>query len=513
MCGISGIIGNQDESVINTMLDKIKRRGDSLPHYDKINNALLGSVHLKIVDHNNGGQPIYNEDKTLAIVFNGEIYNYLELKKNLVDKRHVFNTICDTEVLIHLYEEYQEDMLQYLDGMFAFLIFDSKNNSFFAARDYFGVKPFFYCWNQGIFYFSSEMKSFSEIPTNEIQELRPAHYIKDGFVNRFYNYSLEIKEIPFAEAKKKVSELVDTAIKKRVQTTLPIGVFFSGGIDSTITLLLCKKYHSNVTALILGDDNAEDVKFAKKVCNEFNIQFQQRGFDKEKLFQSIPQVIYSIESFEPNPVRGSVLSCLLGELAHEMKLKVVLCGEGSDEIFGGYGDFIFIEDEREFQNLSLNLLNDLYRTQLLRVDKTAMAFEVEVREPFLDKHLVEFAMSLPLNFKVNCFPNGKKTTKYILREAFKNILPQYIYERPKMTLMEGAGAGSVDRGKGMFFEHANSMMSDEEFENIRNVFSDYSIRDKEEAYYFKLFNQYFPKAKFASKRTFNAQKEILQNEN
>jgi len=513
MCGIAGIIGNQDEAVIKIMLDKIKHRGDSLARFDKLNNSILGCVHLKIVDPNNGGQPIYNEDKTVAVVFNGEIYNYLELKKSLTDKGHTFKTICDTEVLVHLYEEYQEDMLQYLDGMFAFLIFDSKTNSFLAARDYFGVKPFFYCWNKGVFYFASEMKSFGEIATNEIQELRPAHYIKDGFVNRFYNYSLQIKEIPFTEAKSKVFELVDSAVKKRVQSVLPIGVFFSGGIDSTITLLLCKKYHSNVTALILGDENAEDVKFAKRVCTEFNIQYKHRSFTKEELFQNISQVIYSIESFEPNPVRGSVLSYLLGELAHQLNLKIVICGEGSDEIFGGYGDFISIENENDFQTLSSNLLNDLYRTQLLRVDKTAMAFGVEVREPFLDKHLVEFAMSLTLNYKVNCFPSGKKTTKYILREAFNEILPKYIYERPKMTLIEGAGAGRVDRGKGMFFEHASALMNDKEFERIKEDFPYYTLMDKEEAYYFKIFNQYFSKAKFAEKRTFNAQKEIIQNEN
>lgn len=512
MCGIAGIINITNGIEINSMLNKIKHRGDTSTRYEKNGNALLGCVRLNIVDEKNGDQPMYNEDKTIAVVFNGEIYNYLELQTCLKEKGHILTTNCDTEVLVHLYEEYEEGMLQYLDGMFAFLIYNSKTNSFFGARDYFGVKPFFYCWNNGAFYFSSEIKSLTFLNTREICELCPAQYIKDGFLNSYYHLKQQIQHTSFQTAKIKIRELVEQAIKKRVQTDLPIGVFFSGGIDSTITLLLAKIYHPNVIALILGESNAEDVKYAKAVCNEFNIHFVHRDFKKEELFDIIPTIIYTIESFEPNPVRGSILSYLLGNLAHKLNLKIVLCGEGSDEIFGGYGDFINIDDETEFQKLSADLLSDLYRTQLLRVDKTAMAFEVEVREPFLDKHLVEFAMSLPLNFKVNFFNNGVKTTKYILREAFRDLLPKYIYERPKMTLMEGAGAGSVDRGKGIFFEHANSIMNHNEFERIKFKFSNYYIRDKEEAYYFKIFYSFFPKAKFAMKRTFNAQKEITKDE-
>jgi asparagine synthase (glutamine-hydrolysing) len=225
--------------------------------------------------------------------------------------------------------------------------------------------------------------------------------------------------------------------------------------------------------------------------------------------QRISDVIDIIETFEPNPIRGSLLSIKLAELAHDLGFKVVLCGEGCDEIFAGYGDFLFIEDKNEFQSKITTLLSDLYRTQLLRVDKTAMKYAVEVREPFLDRKLVEYVLNIHPNFKVAINKNGDLTTKYILREAFKDVLPDYIYLREKMTLMEGAGIGGVEKGKGLLYEYANSHLTDTEFKTLSNSFPGYNLKDKEETYCFKIFNQKYSKATFAKFRVINAQKEII----
>lgn len=509
MCGIAGIIGSTNQVEIQLMLEPIKSRGEKKPVYKKIGNSILGNVLLEILDSDNGAQPIFNKEKTIAIVLNGEIYNYKELRSTLIEKDYVFVSDSDTEVILYLYEEYKDKLLDYLDGMFAFLIYDLKKDSYFAARDHFGIKPFYYCNNNDNFYFSSELKSFLKIGCKNFNELKPGYYIRDGKLTKWYDGLENIiinQNIDFNIAKNKIKKLITSAVKKRVATNHPIVVFFSGGIDSVIVLKLAIQFHNDVLALIIGHDDAEDVTHAIKYCNEHNIKYKQIDFKNIDLLNSIPNVIHRIETFEPNPVRGATLSYLLSKEANKLRYKIALCGEGSDEIFAGYGDFLIIDDD-EFHDYQIKLIKDLHRTQLLRVDKTAMGYSLEVRVPFLDKELTEFVLSLPQNFKVGII-NNKEMTKFILREAFKDDLPKYIYERKKMTLMKGAGAGKVNRGSGIFHENAEKNISDSEFINIKNSYPTYNIQDKETAFYFNIFREHYQYAKFSRKRTVNALIEI-----
>ena len=514
MCGIAAIINPtpRGKTEIEFMLKKIEHRGDNAPIQIQLGNSLLGSVRLKIVDRENGTQPFFNKSRTVGVVFNGEIYNFKKLKSELESKGHRFVSDCDTEVLVHLYEEYGTDFLLLLEGMFSFLLYDSVKNKFFGARDFFGVKPFFFCRKEKTIYISSEMKSFIDLAVESFEELKPGNYITNEGIFEYYRIeNPSWIQDSTASIALKVRELVEDAVKKRVQTDLPIATYLSGGIDSSIIHMLCCKYHSDVTALIIGQDSAEDVIYAKRLCKDFNFKFYHFNAITEYLLQNIPEIIYSIETFEPNPVRGSLLSIKLAEIAREKGFKIVLCGEGSDEIFGGYGDFLFLNDEGEFQKEIFNLLNDLYRTQLLRIDKTAMRFAVEVREPFLDRSLVELALNIHPSLKVNLNSKGEITTKFILREAFKDLLPDYIYFREKMTLMQGAGIGGVEKNKGLLFHHADTNLSDTEFKTISEKYSNFKLRDKEDAYCFKFFYSQYSRAKFAQKRVFNAQKEILKN--
>ena len=513
MCGIAAIINPtlMGFTEMEHMLKQIEHRGDTAPSYVQLGNSILGSVRLKIVDRPKGIQPFLNKNKTIGIVFNGEIYNFKDLKLQLEAKGHCFITDSDTEVLLHLYEEYETNFLHQLEGMFSFIIYDFRKNSFFGARDFFGVKPFFYCQNNDSIYVSSEMKSFIGLNVETFDELKPGHFITNNGVAEYYKIpDTKWNTDSFESIKKNVRELIEIGVKKRVQTDLPIANFLSGGLDSTIVHLLCCKHHPDVTALIVGDDSGEDVIYAKRFCNELNLKFHHIKSSNESMSQSISDIIYTIETFEPNPIRGSLLSIKLAELAHNLGFKVVLCGEGCDEIFGGYGDFLFLNDENEFQTKILTLLSDLYRTQLLRVDKTAMKYSVEVREPFLERKLVEYVLNIHPNLKVATNKKGELTTKYILREAFKDILPDYIYSREKMTLMEGAGIGGVEKGKGLLYKYAALHLSDDEFIALSNRFPDYKLKDKEEAFCFKIFNQNYSKAKFAMTRVINAQKEILK---
>ena len=356
MCGIAAILpkSNTTKFDIMPLLNAIEHRGDTLPNFKILGNAILGNVRLKIVDRPFGEQPFYNEDRTIAVVFNGEIYNYKKLKSELIENGHQFKTDCDTEILVHLYEQYGVNMTTHLDGMFAFVIYDSINQNYFAARDNFGIKPLYYCEDENAIYFSSELKSFIHLGVTEFKEIPPANYLTRNGLTQYRKFeTYPLRNFPLQEETTLVKILVEEAVKKRVQTDLPVGVFLSGGIDSTIVFLLARKYHSNVTAIIIGEDTAEDVIHAKKLCTENNYKFKHINISKSEILNSVPDIIYSIESYEPNPVRGSAISYPLSKAAKDLGIKIVLCGEGSDEIFGGYGDFIFAETEEVFQSIKI----------------------------------------------------------------------------------------------------------------------------------------------------------------
>jgi asparagine synthase (glutamine-hydrolysing) len=353
------------------------------------------------------------------------------------------------------------------------------------------------------------MKSFVNLDVQEYKELKPGHYLHNEGEVRYYHMP-EVNWHPEAEETicRQVRELVEAAVQKRVRTDLPIATFLSGGLDSSIVHLLCCRYHNNVTAIIIGNETAEDVLYAKRLCHDFNLPYHHIETSGENLLNNIPEIIYQIETFEPNPIRGSILSMKLAECAHQLGFKVVICGEGSDEIFGGYGDFLFLEEAAAFKQRIDDLLADLYRTQLLRIDRTGMAYAVEVREPFLDRALVEYTLNIHPSLKTASLKTGEKTTKYILREAFKDLLPEYIYARPKMTLMEGAGIGGVEKNKGVSYSFARDHVSDQEWVQIKETYPCFSLQNKEEGYFCQLFQQHFSKADFATKRVTNAQKEI-----
>lgn len=514
MCGIAAIISPKQESTfeIDQMLKQIKHRGDSDPTYTCFGDSILGIVRLKIVDIEKGDQPFYNEDKTVGVVFNGEIYNYKSLKNDLISKSHTFISDCDSEILVHLYEEYGKSFLYKLEGMFSFIIYDRSINDFWAVRDFFGVKPLYYAKNECTYYFASELKTFEYLEVIEYNEIPPGHYLTSKGLCKYYHLpQFDPTPDSFSAISKKVRNLLERAVEKRVQSNLPIAVFMGGGIDSVIVNLLACQFHHNVTSLIIGLENSQDVIFAKRLCNDFNLKYHYIAITENELIDSVPNIIRSIESFEPNLVRGSVLSDILAKNANKFGFKIVLCGEGSDEIFGGYGDFLNVSNTNDFQNLLYRYLNDLYRTQLLRIDRTGMRYGVEIREPFLDRELVEYALSIPPSMKVSRLIDGRFTTKFILREAFKDLLPDYIYSRDKQTMMDGAGIGEVDKNKGLLYRNAESKVSESQLKYFQKNYSDYHLSTKEEVLNFSYFKEYYLKASFCKKRVNNAQFEITKS--
>lgn len=437
MCGIGAIInGNVHE--IGKLMEPVKARGeaDSFNEHAIIDSKVaLSCNRLKIVDRANARQPKANEDKNIFVVFNGEIYNYKQLKAELESKGHIFTSDSDTEVLVHGYEEWRNELPKKLDGMFAFVIYDTKHKTFFAARDPFGIKPLHFAKQDNTVYFASELKQI--VPFAEsIQTIRPGHVMTEKGMSPYFLLPEKkcMDEVNIALGK--IQQLFDEAVKKRVQTDLPIAVFLSGGIDSTAVLATARRFHQNVAAIIVGNEwesEESDASVALRYCKENNIPFVFRNPPSEtELFAMVPEIVRITESFEPNMIKQSGFSLFLSKIAQEYGFKIVLCGEGSDEIFCGYPEFL--KGTVDIQQLSRQFLSDLHRTQLQRVDRTSMTHTIEVRVPFLDVKLVEYVLNLPTSYKIR-----ESTTKWILRQAMQDRLPPEICTRKKMVLSEGMG--------------------------------------------------------------------------
>ncbi len=528
MCGIGVVWGPDGEksAKLKTILSAIKNRGNSLYESEEIGNCALGADRLEITDRGNGRQPKRNEEGTIYAVLNGEIFNHWELKSALAGEGHKFESDCDTETLVHLYEEYGEKMLEKIDSeMFAFAIYDSKKNELFVARDRWGVKPLYWAKEGETYYFSSEIKGLAGLAgITKIKLFPPGHYLKNGEIRRYYwpknegggrisegadEGKLREKKAGMSEeeAVRKLRESFDEAVKKRVDTDLPVGVFLSGGLDSTAVLATALRYHKDVVAIIVGKKESGDVKFAKRYCEENSVKYVWRAPpSEEEMFGDIEEIIRITETFEPNVVRQSAISHFISKTAKELGLRIVLCGEGADELFLGYPEFKLL-GKRMASERQRAFLNDLQRTQFQRVDRTSMHFTIEVRVPFFDEKVVELADSLPVDLKIK---DGIE--KYILRKAMGDRLPDYIVDRKKVVMSEGAGYSGNQPG-GLFEELAGARVSDEEFERVRKDFPDWNIRTKEEALYFGVFRKFrYDKALFNRKRvTANRSTSVGEN--
>ncbi|MBS9433147.1 asparagine synthase (glutamine-hydrolyzing) [Photorhabdus hainanensis] len=440
MCGIGGIFNTENrliddiENKLHTIMSKIAHRGDSSRFNEKVvrNNFAIATNRLAIVERDSAYQPISNQEHDLHLVLNGQIYNYKSLRNELIKQGYQFKNGGDAEVTLIAYICYGKSFIKKLDGMFSFILFDNKNNKFLLGRDHVGIKPLYYTQKEGNWYVASEIKSLIEF-NSEIKPVEPGS-IFDGFTSEKYiSYDTNIfaSNDNFERAKEKVYSLLDNAVKKRVDTDLPISIMFSGGIDSTIVLYLAHKYHHDVTAISFGLPGSKDIEIAQRYCSENKIKHIIYTFTQEELINNIQDAIYYGEFFEQIDAIDSNIAHFGYYIANRLGFKIALCGEGSDEIFAGYDLFKTYPDPHY---LSLYRLNNLHRTDLQRVDRASMRNTVEARVPFMDSALVPYVLSLDFSYKLN---NGVE--KYILREAFRGKIPEYIIDRPKIRMPDGSG--------------------------------------------------------------------------
>lgn len=478
MCGIAVALGKVDDGVVAAMLARIKHRGPDGEGLKRIGKALLGHVRLAILDVAGGAQPMTNESGDLAVAFNGEIYNHLDLRAGL-EARHRFRTRSDTEVLLHLYEEVHEDLFARLDGMFAIAL--AGTHGLLLARDAMGIKPLYYGRQGNAFLAASELKAFPRM--DSLQMLPAGHALLVGsepwsFVRPFPPLP-SLRTPPLTEVLQEIRRRLDRAVVKRLMSDVPVGVFLSGGLDSSLVAALMRPHTLNLHSFAAGMAGAPDLAAARTVARFLGTEHHELIYTAADVKQALPAVIRCLESFDAPLVRSAIPMYFVSKLAAEY-VKVVLCGEGADELFAGYA---YLRDlgggerlKRELAEITVRLQD----TNLQRADRVSMAHGLEARVPFLDLDLVRYVSRLPAALLE---PTASRPEKWLLREACRGLLPLEIEQRKKMKFSEGAGSAEV------IADSLHHAMFPEEFRRDREVEPGLVLRSPEELHYYRIWRE------------------------
>ncbi|NNF21829.1 MAG: asparagine synthase B [Saprospiraceae bacterium] len=507
MCGIACVfdIKSDHAELRACMLDMVKKLRHRGPDWSGIyadQNAILGHERLAIVDPISGQQPLFNKSKTHVLAVNGEIYNHLELRDEL-ESKYEFQTNSDCEVILALYEEKGIDFIEDLNGIFAFALYDTEKKTYLVARDHMGVIPLYHGWDvHGNYYVASELKAL-EGTCNKIKEFLPGHiyssetgemkhYYKRDWMN-FENVENNVSDS--AELRKSLED----AVHRQLMSDVPYGVLLSGGLDSSIVSAIAKKYaakrvethdqkdawYPQLHSFAIGLKGSPDLKAAQLVADHLGTIHHSVHYTVQEGLDAIRDVIYHLETYDMTTVRASTPMYLLARVIKSMGIKMVLSGEGADEIFGGYLYFHKAPNPEAFHEESVRKLSTLHQYDCLRANKSLAAWGVEGRVPFLDKEFMDVAMRL--NPKDKMSGNGK-IEKHILRKAFEDLLPHEVAWRQKEQFSDGVGYSWIDSLKALVEEK----VSDEQFETRTFRFPVHPPQSKEEYYYRSIFSEHFP---------------------
>ena len=507
MCGIVCAFDlKQDaESLRPQLLEmskRIRHRGPDWSGFYKSENAILGHERLAIVDPASGKQPLYNEDQSLVLAANGEIYNHLELRKKFEGKYN-FKTESDCEIILALYQKKGVDFVDDLNGIFAFAIYDSTKDSYFIARDHMGIIPLYMGWDKdGTFYVASELKALEGVCA-KIELFPPGHYWHSGdeaptqWYKRNWVDFEEVKNNPTS-----IEDLHDSlsdAVHRQLMSDVPYGVLLSGGLDSSITSALAKKFSSKrvesddtqeawwpqLHSFSVGLEGSPDLAAAKKVSEHIGSIHHEVVFTIQEGLDAIKDVIYHLETYDITTVRASTPMFLMARSIKSHGIKMVLSGEGADELFGGYLYFHKAPSAEEFHKETVRKLDKLHQYDCLRANKSLAAWGIEGRVPFLDKEFIDVAMRINPKDKMI---NKERMEKWVVRKAFEDYLPESVAWRQKEQFSDGVGYSWIDTLK----EVVEAAVSDEQMNNAHFRFSLQTPQNKEEFYYRTLFEEHFP---------------------
>ena len=507
MCGIVcafDIKSNSDvvRSNVLKMAKKVRHRGPDWSGIYSDGKAILAHERLAIVDPTSGKQPIVSDDGLKVIAVNGEIYNHLDLKEEHVPDYN-FKTQSDCEVILALYQKKGVNFLNDLNGIFAFALYDSSNDKYIIARDHMGIIPLYIGWDkQNIFYVSSELKSLEGV-CNKIELFPPGHYLdsSDGKLIKWYTPNwTSFDSVKDSETKiKLIHDSLSAAVKRQLMSDVPYGVLLSGGLDSSITSALAKKFASKriesndqqdawwpqLHSFSVGLEGAPDLKAAKIVADHIGTIHHEINFTVQEGIDAIRDVIYHLETYDVTTVRASTPMYLMARAIKSLGIKMVLSGEGADELFGGYLYFHKAPNSKEFHEETVRKLDKLHQYDCLRANKSLAAWGIEGRVPFLDKEFIEVAMGI--NPEDKMIKNGR-IEKWVLREAFKDYLPESVLWRQKEQFSDGVGYSWIDSLK----ELVSKEVSNSDFENASKIFPINPPQNKEEFYYRSIFKDHFP---------------------
>ena len=505
MCGIVCAFNTSNDKLLRSrvleMAKTIRHRGPDWSGIYSNKNAIIAHERLAIVDPSSGQQPLFSQDDRYILAANGEIYNHKELRDQFPD--YNFSTKSDCEVILPLYEKYGPDFLDKLNGIFAFTIYDANKDEYFIARDHMGIIPLYIGWDEkDVFYVSSELKAL-EGQCEKIELFPPGQYLissenkfKKWYV-RDWEYFDNVKSLESDITK--LRESLEDAVKRQLMSDVPYGVLLSGGLDSSITSAIAKKYSEKrietddtqrawwpqLHSFSVGLKGSPDLAAARKVANHIGTVHHEIIFTIQEGLDAIKDVIYNLETYDITTVRASTPMYLMARVIKSMGIKMVLSGEGADELFGGYLYFHKAPSAESFHEETVRKLNKLHMYDCLRANKSLAAWGVEGRVPFLDKEFIDVAMTLNPKDKMI---NNQRMEKWILRKAFQDYLPDEILWRQKEQFSDGVGYSWIDSLK----QYVSDLISDQEMADAKIKFPIKTPTTKEEYYYRSLFSEHFP---------------------
>jgi asparagine synthase (glutamine-hydrolysing) len=419
------------------MMGRLAHRGPDAEGLRVEDSGTLGHVRLSIIDPERGNQPIEDENRNRAIVANGEVYNAPSLRRRL-DPAHRFRTRSDNESALHLYEDMGPRAMHFLDGMYALAIADGDD--LFLARDPIGIKPLYHGSRNGDLVFASELKALVGV-ADDVQEFPPGSYYHSelGFRPYYVVPDRSPRPMPLETQLRLLRATLERSVVKRLMSDVPIGAFLSGGFDSSVIAALVRPHVDELHTFSVGFEDSPDLEAARRVASYLDTIHHEYFLDREEVRSKLAEVIYFLESFDQDLVRSAVPCYFVARLASQ-HVKVVLTGEGADELFAGYRYYKDLVDDETLRAELRRSVAALHNVNLQRVDRLTMAHSLEARVPFLDLEMVEMAQTVPVHLKVRDLGNGKLVEKWILRAAFEDRLPAEIVWRDKAQFDEGTGA-------------------------------------------------------------------------
>ena len=484
------------------MSKKLRHRGPDWSGIYNAPNAVLSHERLAIVDPTSGKQPLISPSEKLILAANGEIYNHRDLRAEL-ETDYAFKTQSDCEVILALYEKEGKDFVKKLNGIFAFAIYDQAKDEYFIARDHIGIIPLYMGWDgNGTFYVASELKALEGV-CSKIELFPPGHYLhsSDQTPVKWYDKEWESYEA-VKNNQTSIADLHDAlsdAVHRQLMSYVPYGVLLSGGLDSSITSALAKKFAAKrvesddtqaawwpqLHSFSVGLEGSPDLAAAQEVAKHIGTVHHEIKFTIQEGLDAIREVIYHLETYDITTIRASTPMYLMARAIKALGIKMVLSGEGADELFGGYLYFHKAPNAQEFHEETVRKLDKLHQYDCLRANKSLAAWGIEGRVPFLDKQFIEVAMRLNPKDKMI---TKERMEKWVLRKAFEEYLPESVAWRQKEQFSDGVGYSWIDTLKELVEEE----VTDEQMTNAHHRFPVQTPQNKEEFYYRTIFESHFP---------------------